>query len=53
MCVNGASQARFVLSLIYLCVFQMNPVRVWLHLIEVCCLCVTKVTRPNNWRECG
>ena len=25
-CVNGASPVRFVLSLLYLCAFQMNPV---------------------------
>ena len=25
-CVNGASLVGFVLSLVYLCVFQMNPV---------------------------
>ena len=25
-CVNGVSQVRFVLSLFYLCAFQMNPV---------------------------
>ena len=24
-CVNGASPVRFVLSLFYLCTFQMNP----------------------------
>ena len=41
VCVNGAYPVRFVLSLFYLCTFQMNPmcvVCVWLHLIEVCCL---------------
>ena len=40
-CVNGASPVGFVLSLFYLCAYQMNPgcvVCVWLHLIEVCCL---------------
>ena len=26
VCVNGASPVRFVLSLFYLCVLQMNPV---------------------------
>ena len=25
-CVNGASPVRFVLSLFYMCAFQMNPV---------------------------
>ena len=25
-CVNGASLVRYVLSLFYLCAFQMNPV---------------------------
>ena len=25
-CMNGASPVRFVLSLLYMCAFQMNPV---------------------------
>ena len=25
-CMNGASPVRFVLSLFYMCAFQMNPV---------------------------
>ena len=40
-CVNGVSPVRFVLSLLYMCAFQMNPVcvgYVWSHLIEVCFL---------------
>ena len=37
-CVNGTSPVGFVLSLFYLCVFQMKPVCMWFHLIEVCCL---------------
>ena len=40
-CMNGASPVRFVLSLLYMRTFQMNPVWVvcvWLHLIEVCFL---------------
>ena len=37
-CMNGASPVRFVLLLLYMCAFQMNPVCVWLHLIEVCFL---------------
>ena len=28
VCVNGASPVMFVLSLFYLCAFQMNPVYV-------------------------
>ena len=43
-CVNGASPVRFVLSLFYLCVFQINlvcVVCVWLHLIEVCFLFIS------------
>ena len=51
-CMNCASPVGFVLSLFYLCAFQMNPVCVWLHLIEVCCLFVTKVINPNEWSEC-
>ena len=50
-CVNGASPVGFVLPLFYLCAFQLNPVCVWLHLIEVS-LCMTKVTNPNDWSEC-
>ena len=45
------SPVRFVLSLLYLCAFQMNPVCVvcvWLYLMEVCCLFVTKVTNQND-----
>ena len=26
ICVNGASPVRFILSLFYMCAFQMNPV---------------------------
>ena len=42
-CVNGASPVRFVLSLFYLCAFQMNP---------VCVVCLTqhhphKIKMPN------
>ena len=32
-CVNGASPVSVVLSLFYLCAFQMNPVS------AVCCVC--------------
>ena len=45
-CVNGASPVGFVLSLFYMCEFQMNQVCgvcvvcVWLHPIEVCCLLI-------------
>ena len=34
-CVNGASPVGFVLSLFYLCAFQINPVCM-VDLIEVC-----------------
>ena len=40
-CMYGASPVVFVLSLLYMCAFQMSPVGVgcvWLHLIEVCFL---------------
>ena len=47
-CMNGASPVRFVLSLLYMCAFQINPVCVCLHLIEVCLLFVTEVTNPND-----
>ena len=50
-CMNGASPVRFVLSLLYIYAFQMNPVCVvcgWLHLIEVCFF-LTEVTNPNDW----
>ena len=53
-CMNGASPVRFVLSLLYMCAFQMNPVCVvcvvtsdWgLFLVY---LFVTEVTNPNYW----
>ena len=42
-CMNGASPVRFVLSLLYMCAFQMN----WgLFLVY---LFVTEVTHPNDW----
>ena len=40
-CMHGASPVTFVLSLLYMCAFQINPVCVvcvWLHMIEVCFL---------------
>ena len=54
-CVNSASPVVFVLSLFYLCAFQMNP---------VCVLCLITsdlglfiglwhvVTSPKDWSEC-
>ena len=38
-CMNGASPVRFVLSLVYLCAFQINPV----------CVVTSEVTNPNDW----
>ena len=42
-CVNGASPVRFVLSLFYLCAFQINPVCVvcvvtpdWVCFLFIC-----------------
>ena len=55
-CMNGASPVGFVLSLFYLCVFQMNPVCVECMVTSdrgllFVYLFVTKVTDPNDWSE--
>ena len=52
--MNGASAVKFVLLLLYMCAFQMNPVCVvcvvtsdrGLFLVY---LLVTEVTNPNDW----
>ena len=53
-CVYGASPVRFVLSLFYLCAIQMNPVCVWLHLIEVCCcfICLWQMSQIHMTGAC-
>ena len=52
-CVNGASPVGFVLSLFYLCAFQMNPVCVVCVVTSAWGLLfiywfVTRVTSPND-----
>ena len=53
-CVIGASPVRFVLSLFYLCAFQMNQVCVVCVVtsdgdVFLVYVCVTEVTNPNDW----
>ena len=49
-CVNGTSPVRFVLSLFYMCAYQMNPGVVTSDRgLLLVYLFVTEVTNPYDW----
>ena len=47
--MNGASQVRFVLSLLYMCAFQMNPVCVVCVVTSDCSIVGAIITRSSSY----